>query len=134
MGLQAGVSLLGHFPDNADSANILLENFRCVEEGQWVCSAICRALENHHRLKSGQSLLRMPAALTEPAFVSQLKSGAAIRVLQTLAFLTRFNDIFGKTLDSILQGKSLFLQRLCDIVFLIIHETHLDIGRCFVAL
>jgi len=103
VGLQAGVSLLGHFPDNVDSANILLENFRSVEEGQWVCSAICHALKNHHRLKSGQSLLRMPATLTEPAFVSQLKSGAAIRVLQTLAFLTRFNDIFGKTLDSILQ-------------------------------
>ena len=76
-----------------------------LEDGIWIGDSIFEALKMREKLSQGVSVLRLPSVIAEPSFLSVLRKGASIRILQRLAFLTRFNRIMAKVIDDIFKGK-----------------------------
>ena len=56
------------------------------------------------RMKANDAFVRMPLTLAEPAFVFELRQGAAIRSLHRLSFLSRLNIVVEEAMDRIIIG------------------------------
>ena len=56
------------------------------------------------RMKANDAFVRMPLTLAEPAFVFELRQGAAIRSLHRLSFLSRLNSVVEEAMDRIIIG------------------------------
>lgn len=74
----------------------------CFQELDWICDAVRTALQKQSEVENLERELRLPAILTEPNFVAELRQGAALRSLRRIGILSRLNCFVNDCLDSIL--------------------------------
>ncbi len=106
LGLQVAVALSIHSRTNVPSnVRLLLREwlgFSSAEEMNWVCDAVCTALQTQSEVENLERELRLPLIIAEPAFVAELRQGAALRSLRRIGILSRLNCFINDCLDSIL--------------------------------
>ena len=93
-----------------DSVAMMISNCLyayCGSEREWICNAIDSSLKMEVNIRRQRHILRFPATLSEPGFISELRSGASLRDIRRFAFLYRMNLIVQNSLDTILLGKEL---------------------------
>jgi len=102
LGLQASVSLL----KNVDTGNgVIGENLALpvtTPDGDWVVKAILSSMKFYKLIQKRRMDLRIPQILTENTFLLKLRSGGALVSLQSLAFLTRLNNVVELALNEAL--------------------------------
>ena len=76
-------------------------------EREYICNAIDSSLKMEVDIRRKMHILRIPATLVEPGFISELSSGASLRSLRKFSFLSRMNLIVENSLDNIIAGKEL---------------------------
>lgn len=77
-----------------------------ANELEWICAAIHSAIKMQLEVETHRRPLRLPAILAEPAYVSELRQGAALRALRRISLLNRLNTIVDNALGDIFSGKS----------------------------
>lgn len=103
LGIQAHHALV-HECINYDSMLSHSERDFDSDDGQWVLNAIISSGTFCQISKLRRTDVRMPQTLVEPEFLELLQSGTAISSLYSLAFLSRFNNIFDEALNEIFAG------------------------------
>lgn len=73
-----------------------------VSECVFIVQAIETALQMKEEVESRRRILRIPLILTEQSYISELRSGGALRALRRLSFLSRLNTLVDECLDGIL--------------------------------
>lgn len=74
-------------------------------DGAWVVQSILSAMMHYDLCEQQERDLRIPQILAEPEFISRLGTGEALRALQTISFLIRFNRIIEEAAEEVLSGK-----------------------------
>jgi len=117
LGLQSYVCLLPQKDKN--SSNIVTEYsddlFAHVEkvfsslssimnpaEAKWIGHSILISLKAFSDILNSKRILRMPLALNDEAYVSELRNGAALLALRRFGFLSRLNGVIENALDKML--------------------------------
>lgn len=118
LGLQAAVFLIAkfHHSINSDFSKSCDESVAAVimsdvwlafgNDGGWIFDAIVTSLEKHQEVCNDRRMIRVPPTLMDGSFLSKLRNGEAIWLLQRLSFLTRLSKILTAALDSIIHRKS----------------------------
>jgi hypothetical protein len=76
--------------------------FNSAQELNWICDAVRTALQSQLEVENLERELRLPLILTDPAFIAELRQGAALRSLRRIGILSRLNCFINDCLDSIL--------------------------------
>jgi hypothetical protein len=117
LGLQAAVFLIAKFHDslNSDYSKSSDESAVAViisdvllafgNDGGWIFDAIVTSLEKHKEVFNDRRMIRISPTLMDGSFLSKLRNGEAIWLLQRLSFLTRLSKIMNAALDSIIHRK-----------------------------
>jgi hypothetical protein len=118
VGLQAAVFLIAKFHSlNTDSSKCSDESAVSLimadvllafgNDGGWIFDAIITSLEKHHEVCNDRRMIRIPPTLMDGLFISKLRNGEALWLLQRLSFLTRLSKIMNAALDSVILRKSI---------------------------
>lgn len=75
---------------------------RCSQELDWIASSICSSIKMQVEVENRRRFLRMPLILAEPAYMNELRQGAALRALRRIGVLNRLNQVVEDVLDDIL--------------------------------
>jgi len=114
LGAQAAVCMMkqlcnknGETSDDhaGDIASFLMRGAGSVyraDECVFIVRAVESALKLQEEVHARRRTLRIPLILTEQSYVSELRSGGALRALLRLAFLSRLNTLVEECLDNIL--------------------------------
>mmetsp|Transcript_14219 Transcript_14219/g.29472 ORF Transcript_14219/g.29472 Transcript_14219/m.29472 type:complete len:2502 (-) Transcript_14219:1540-9045(-) len=107
--LQVGVTFLSFLRENdndEDELRLVIRDWlgsACSpQELDFICESVATVMESHAEVELGSRLLRLPAILAEPTFVSDLRKGAALRALRRIGVLATLNRFIEGFLDQIL--------------------------------
>ena len=89
----------------------------CDQEVDWICDSMQTVLKFQVEVESYRRFLRLPAILTEPNYVHDLRHGAGFRALRRLGVLARLNCIVAKCVNEIIFciGQEELEKRGCNI-------------------
>ena len=74
-------------------------------ECECICKKLYSSLKMEFDIRRQRRILQTPAALAEPGFIYELRSGASLRAIRRFFLFYRMNLIVENALDTILAGK-----------------------------
>jgi hypothetical protein len=75
------------------------------KELDWLSDCLSRGMRDYLEVEDRRKFLRLPLALADPNYVSELRRGAALRALRRLFVLCRVETIIEDCLDDTIAGK-----------------------------
>ena len=98
--------------DELSRDSVVMMIYKCLHayggsEREFIYNAIDSSLKMEVYILRQRRIIQITATLSEPGFISELRSGASPRALIIFAFLSCMNLIVENALDTILAGKEL---------------------------